>query len=171
MIRYPDDPYDRIWFPMVDATKWVGISTTKKVINVNGDVFEAPSKVMQTAITPRNASNNIELTWLPKPRPQDPTPGYFVAMHFSELQLLPGNVVREFYVNLNGKLWLAGGLRPDYLLTDASYNMNPARRSAQYTITLNATANSTLPPILNAIEIFSALPTTNVGTDSTDGTV
>ncbi|KAK3135035.1 hypothetical protein QOZ80_5BG0413810 [Eleusine coracana subsp. coracana] len=168
IIRYPDDPYDRIWFPMVDATKWAGISTTDRVINVNGDVFEAPSKVMQTAITPRNASHNIELSWLPKPRPQDPTPGHFVVMHFSELQLLPGNVVREFYVNLNGKLWLAGGFRPDYLRTDASYNTNPVHGSNQYTITLNATANSTLPPILNAIEIFTVFPTTNVGTDPAD---
>ncbi|TVU20522.1 hypothetical protein EJB05_36735, partial [Eragrostis curvula] len=153
IVRYPDDPYDRIWYPSVDAAKWAVISTT--------------DTVMQTAITPRNASNNIILGWLPNPSPQDPTPGYYVVMHFAELQQLPSNVVREFYVNINGRQWLAGGFRPDYLLTAITYNGYPARY-AQYIISLNATANSTLPPIINAMEIFSVIPTTTVATDSAD---
>ncbi|VAH09497.1 unnamed protein product [Triticum turgidum subsp. durum] len=39
----------------------------------------------------------------------------------------------------------------------------------QYNVSLNATANSTLPPILNALEIFSVLPTTGITTATQDG--
>lgn len=37
-----------------------------------------------------------------------------------------------------------------------------------YNISINATDNSTLPPIINAIEVFSVIPTTNIGTDLQD---
>ncbi|GJN14996.1 hypothetical protein PR202_gb01880 [Eleusine coracana subsp. coracana] len=102
--RYPDDQHDRIWFPWVNPTKWAALSTTNRVQNLDDDIYEAPSKVMQTAITPRNASMNIEFYWDSEPQPKDPTPGYIGILHFSELQLLPSNVVRQFYINLNGRL-------------------------------------------------------------------
>ncbi|OEL26035.1 Receptor-like protein kinase [Dichanthelium oligosanthes] len=170
IVRYPDDPHDRFWLPWVDATSWDSISTTKNVQNIDSDLFEAPSKVMQTAITPRNGSGNIEFYWDPEPQPKDPTPGYIGIMHFSELQLLPSNAVRQFYINLNGKLWYPKAFTPEYLYTDATYNSNPYRGVARYNISINATANSTLPPIINAVEVFSVISTANVGTDSQDGT-
>jgi hypothetical protein len=105
------------------------------------------------------------------PQPKDPTPGYMMAiMHFSELQLLPSNALREFFVTINDRLWSSSGFRPDYLSSDSMYSTTPLRRSAQYEVFINATANSTLPPFINAIEIFSVISTTNVVTDSSDGT-
>ncbi|XP_062181544.1 putative leucine-rich repeat receptor-like serine/threonine-protein kinase At2g19230 [Phragmites australis] len=168
IVRYPDDPRDRFWFPWVDATSWNSLSTTLRVQNIDSDLFEAPLKVMQTAITPRNASKNIEFFWDSEPQPKDPTPGYIGIMHFSELQLLPGNAVRQFYINLDGKPWYPKAFTPEYLYRDATYNINPYRGLARYNISINATANSTLPPIINAVEVFSVISTTNVGTDSQD---
>jgi hypothetical protein len=57
-----------------------------------------------------------------------------------------------------------------YLISDTIYNSNPGRGFPHYNISINATANSTLPPMINAVEVFSVIPTTNVGTDSQDGT-
>uniref|UniRef100_K3Z3V9 Protein kinase domain-containing protein n=1 Tax=Setaria italica TaxID=4555 RepID=K3Z3V9_SETIT len=168
IVRYPDDPHDRFWLPLVDATSWNSISTTQRVQNIDNDLFEAPSKVMQTAITPRNASKNIEFSWDPEPQPKNPTPGYVANMHFTELQLLPSNATRQFYINLDGKPWYPKPFTPPYLTTDATYNSNPYRGLAHYNISINATANSTLPPIINAIEVFSVISTTNVATDSQD---
>jgi hypothetical protein len=133
------------------------------------DIFEVPTKVMQTAITPRNVSQNIEFSWDPVPQPKDPTPGYIGILYFSELQRLPANAGRQFYVNLNGKPWYPKAYKPMYLISDAIYNSNPYRGLAHYNISINATANSTLPPIINAVEVFSVISTTNVGTDSQDG--
>ncbi|XP_062180192.1 putative leucine-rich repeat receptor-like protein kinase At2g19210 [Phragmites australis] len=168
LVRYPDDPHDRVWIPWVDTASWNSLSTTLRVQNIDNDLFEAPSKVMQTAITPRNASKNIEFFWDSEPQPKDPTPGYIGIMHFSELQLLPGNAVRQFYINLNGEPWYPKAFTPGYLSTDATYNSNPYRGISRYNISINATANSTLPPIINAVEVFSVISTTNVATYSLD---
>ncbi|KAI4962781.1 hypothetical protein ZWY2020_025776 [Hordeum vulgare] len=88
-------------------------------------------------------------------------------------QPLPVNAVRQFYVTLNGQLWLGKGFTPQYLYTNAVFNNipNPNDGSHQYNVSLNATANSTLPPILNALEIFSVLPTTGITTATQDVSV
>jgi hypothetical protein len=169
IVRYPDDPHDRVWVPLVDATtSWSSVSTTSTVQNSNDASYEAPSKVMQTAITPRNASGNISFTWNSQLRPDDPTPGYVAVLYFAELQSLPSNAVRQFYINLNGELWYRS-YSPHYLFADTLHSLSPMRDYAQYNFSINATTNSTLPPIINAVEVFSVISTTNVGTDSQDG--
>ncbi|XP_052167986.1 probable LRR receptor-like protein kinase At1g51890 [Oryza glaberrima] len=168
-IRYPDDPRDRGWRPLIDTTRYVEVSTTKTVQNVAKDLFEVPSAVMQTAITPRNASDSIEVYWTADPSAAsagDPPPGYIAIMHFSELQLVQGNAVRAFNISLNDE-WL-DRMMPDYLYADADYNTVPFRGSNRYNLTFRATANSTMPPIINALEIFSVIPTTNVPTYAKD---
>ncbi|XP_039800173.1 putative leucine-rich repeat receptor-like protein kinase At2g19210 [Panicum virgatum] len=169
IIRYPDDPHDRVWFPWVNTALWNSVSTALRVEDIaDEDMFEVPTKVLQTAITPRNASDNIEFSWDPDPQPKDPTPGYVANLHFSELELLPGNASRQFYVNLNGKPWFPKPYSPVYLVSDTIFNSNPVRGFPHYNVSINATANSTLPPMINAVEVFSVIPTTNVGTDSQD---
>jgi hypothetical protein len=171
IVRYPDDPRDRVWLPWADATIWDVIWTTDRVQNLESDEFEAPSKVMQTAITPRNASNNITFSWNSKPQPRDPAPGYMAIMYFSELQRLSSSAVREFFVEINDVVWRSTlGFRPDYLFSDYSYSTAPLPASTRYNVSINATANSTLPPFINAIEVYSVISTTGVGTDSSDGT-
>lgn len=93
----------------------------------DADLFDAPSKVMQTAVTPRN-NRTIEFSWDPsRPQPKNPTPGYIAILHFSELQLLPKTSVREFYVNLTGKPWYPKPYTPAYLYTDAIYSAEASR--------------------------------------------
>ncbi|CAL4901105.1 unnamed protein product [Urochloa decumbens] len=146
VVRYPDDPHDRIWIPLFNATNWAVISTTNTVNNLYNDPFEAPSKVMQAAATPRNASSDIKFYWDSKPQPKDPSPGYIAVMYFSELQALPDGALRQFNFNVNGR----------------------TRGSTRYNVSIDATANSTLPPIINAVEIFTVISTTDVGTDLQD---
>nr|XP_020163883.1 putative leucine-rich repeat receptor-like protein kinase At2g19210 [Aegilops tauschii subsp. strangulata] len=165
IVRYPEDPHDRVWLPWVTAREWKEISTTKQVDSADDD-YEVPSAVMQTAFIPLNASMNLEFTWDPDPRPHDPSPGYFMIMHFSELQLLPSNALRQFDINING-VRLSDDIRLFYLGVGVIYNEKPYR-DGNYNISINATANSTLPPILNALELFSIMSMTNFDTDSGD---
>lgn len=169
IVRYPDDPHDRLWIPSVDAANWTAMSTRSLVQNIQKDLYAAPSKVMQTAVTPRNASRNIELFWEPKPVPKDPSLGYIAVMHFSELQEPHGGAVRQFCISVNGQN--VDTYTPELLYSEAAYVFIPIGEYGytRYNVSLNATANSTLPPIINAMEVFSLFPTTNVGTDSTDG--
>ncbi|XBJ06922.1 hypothetical protein VPH35_012507 [Triticum aestivum] len=172
-IRYPDDPHDRLWYPWFDATIWAEISTTERVYGVGDDLFEVPWKVMQTAIVTRNASENIWFGWESldaEPRDDDPSrPGYIAILHFAELQLLNASngELRQFYINLNDELAYPTGFTPEHLISNAIYDTKPSRHSG-YNFSINATANSTLPPILNAVEVYYVIPTTNLGTDSQD---
>jgi hypothetical protein len=138
--------------------------------NVGNDGFEVPSKVMQTAITPRNASWNIQFSWDPEPRPGDSSPGYIAIMYFAELDNLSSNEARQIFISLNGKRWYSSAFSPEYLFTNAMFDEEPYRGYSQYEISISAAANSTLPPIVNAVEVYSVINTTNVGTDAQDGT-
>uniref|UniRef100_A0ACD5ZIC1 Uncharacterized protein n=1 Tax=Avena sativa TaxID=4498 RepID=A0ACD5ZIC1_AVESA len=168
-VRYPEDPHDRVWTPFAgDPNEFREISTTQ-TMQSDYDPFEVPKVVMQTAITPLNASRIIELIWEPVPQPRHPSPpGHFIIMHFSELQILSSHALRQFDVRING-VKVSGDVTVSYLGTGVVYNKEDGPyRDSHYNISLNATENSTLPPLMNALELFFAMSTTNLATDSRD---
>ncbi|XP_078169131.1 putative leucine-rich repeat receptor-like protein kinase At2g19210 [Carex rostrata] len=165
IIRYPDDPHDRMWEPWSNVPYWTEITTTSHVQNIVNDIFEAPSAVMQTAVTPVNSS---ELVFFWDVDPFEKDPGYLVNLHFSELTNLPKNAKREFNISWNNFQWYNESYSPSYLSTDAIYGSRPFSGYQRYNVTLTATENSTLPPILNAVEVFIAQPVSDVPTDSVD---
>ncbi|GJN14998.1 hypothetical protein PR202_gb01882 [Eleusine coracana subsp. coracana] len=167
LVRYPDDPYDRAWNPWLNMEVWSEISTDKEVQGKPNAHLEVPSKVMQTAITPRDGSMSIDLPWDAEPNHVYPMPGYICIMYVAELQnLAGGTAVRQFYVTINGKSSLP--YTPKYLVSDALQNLQPHHGFTEYNASIVATANSTLPPIVNAVEVFSVISTANVGTDAQD---
>jgi hypothetical protein len=91
--------------------------------------------------------------------------------HFAELQSLDANATRQFYITINGQPFYRLPVTPDHLFANVVYNTEPHWGFNQYNVTLNATANSTLPPAINAAEIFSVMSTASVGTYAQDGKV
>ncbi|KAM0879082.1 hypothetical protein ACQ4PT_034427 [Festuca glaucescens] len=173
IVRYPDDPYDRIWDPEYAKLIWAEITTTQKVRNLDNDLFGVPSTVLQTAVMPLNASKSVWLLWDSEPTPKydrDPTPGYIIILHFAELEVLPRNAVRELNVLLDDKPWFTTGFTPGYLYGTFAYNTIAFTNNRRhiYMLDVVASSNATLPPYLNAAEVFSVFPTTNLGTDSQD---
>ncbi|RWW25200.1 hypothetical protein GW17_00010473 [Ensete ventricosum] len=165
-VRYPDDRHDRLWEPW-SLPMWTDIFTNSTVENLSQDYFEVPSTVMQTAVTPFN-STTLLLSW-------DPYPGdvnlYFPILHISDFDKHSGtNRSRQFYVYVNGIQWLRDPMTPDYLFSDSVYSISPVGPFDSYNITLVALSNSTLPPILNAFEIYSTLSDANVPSNDDDGT-
>lgn len=166
VIRYPYDSYDRIWLPSVHVTDWDNISTTKTV-KIDDDYFQPPEAVMQTAVTPRNASKNIEFTLDLHSFPNDQSLlGYVHTLYFCEVEDVPTNA-RQYYINLNGVLTYSNAYAPPYLEDGCMYSTEPFE-DQEIVYSLNATANSMLPPIINAIELFAVIPTNIPGTDSRD---
>ncbi|KAF6981928.1 hypothetical protein CFC21_000374 [Triticum aestivum] len=169
IIRFPDDPYDRIWDTWSRPTVWKEMSTTERVDSFDGDYFEAPMAVLQTAIMPLNDSGSIRFGWKAEPQPNNPSPGYLAVLHFVELQVLAGNALRHFNISLNNdQNWFPGYTPPGYLKRGYVHSSFTYPRESSYLFTIKATANSTLPPIINAYEVFSVITTTNVGTESQD---
>ncbi|KAJ3678958.1 hypothetical protein LUZ61_021122 [Rhynchospora tenuis] len=121
-LRYPDDPYDRIW---TDYTgRWPSISTNSTV--KPDTAFATPSLDI-----PRTGYREFDIL-------ADGFPMY--DDHIVPQKLTSG--------------WAA------YLDTDAT----------TYNVTLKPTSNSTLPPLLNAIEIYYIRPATGIPSYSGDVT-
>lgn len=158
-----------MWKPWSNVPYWTEITTTSHIENLDNDIFDVPSAVLQTAVTPVNSSANLQFFWEVDPLDKDPS--YLVNLHFSELMNLTKSEKREFNLTLNNAMWYTASFSPDYLYSNAIYGSNPIRGSQRYNAALTKTENSTLPPILNALELFIVLPVSNVPTDSVDGKV
>uniref|UniRef100_A0A9I9D4M7 non-specific serine/threonine protein kinase n=1 Tax=Cucumis melo TaxID=3656 RepID=A0A9I9D4M7_CUCME len=151
-IRYKDDVYDRIWDPPVPIRGWTTINTSEKV-SVDDPLFFQPAPaVMNTAATPSNESAPMAFFW----QPPDLTTAFFVYMYFAELKVLGANESREFDVFLNGKRWHNESLSPRYLKELVFFSTAPLT-GGNYQISFVRTPNSTLPPILNALEVYRVL--------------
>lgn len=159
--RYTDDIYDRIWSPN-SLPSWDSI-TTSQDIDVSGNGYRAPSGVIRTAARPRNRTGSLELTWTTS----DPNAQFYVYMYFAELEQLSRNQSREFNVSWNGNP-LFGPLIPRSFDTTTVYNSRPLVGS-EHRLSIYRTGNSTLPPILNAIEIYIVKQSNSSATSSSDG--
>ncbi|XP_020264928.1 probable LRR receptor-like serine/threonine-protein kinase At1g05700 isoform X2 [Asparagus officinalis] len=163
--RYPEDPYDRLWEPYTYSPYWTSISTTFNVENPPKDVFEVPSSVLQTAVMPTNATS-LKFYW-DAIRERDGTfSQYHLFMHFAEIQSNASNRTSIFNVHLNGDLW-DGPFAPNYLSSGHIYTTTPGSLY-QYNISINQANTSVLPPILNAVEIYSLIKLKELATDFRD---
>ncbi|KAJ3704097.1 hypothetical protein LUZ61_007802 [Rhynchospora tenuis] len=165
IIRYPDDPHDRMWEPWSNEPTWAEITTTSCIQNIQNDLFEVPSAVLQTAVTPVN-SLELKTFWTADPLGKDPE--YLANFHFSELMNLTKDQKREFNLIIQDVRFSSEPFTPAFLLSNAIYLDNPVHGLQQYNVTIKATVNSTLPPILNAVEVFMVLPVFDLPTDSAD---
>ncbi|URE19230.1 receptor-like serine threonine-protein kinase [Musa troglodytarum] len=161
-LRYPDDPCDRIWRPWTNQDAWMEISTTETISSSQKDLFQPPTAVMQTAATPSGNSSKMEFYWTFADA-QVPTNEFYVNLFFTEFER---NTSRLFNVYLNDEL--LKNYTPPYLSVGYLYSTGPLDQAPEYHWALNSTGLSTLPPILNAIEVFTAMHLTRAATASGD---
>ncbi|KAG6530382.1 hypothetical protein ZIOFF_012612 [Zingiber officinale] len=145
------------------APFWGTISTTSPIVSTDGDQFEAPSVVLQTAATTTDTDTPLSFYF----RDDTALLEFYFALYSTEVELLPPNATRVFDVYLNSQLAL-GGYEPPYLQSDYMYNSDPRTGSSKYEFVINATLNSTLPPILNALEVYYAMNLRVNATDAND---
>ncbi|CAN6991124.1 unnamed protein product [Brassica rapa subsp. trilocularis] len=145
---YGADVFDRIWLPY-NSENWSQIRTDNSVDNDNG--FKVPENVMATASVPTDpdAHMNISLTGLHQ------TSRFYVCLHFSEIQELNPNDTRELKVMYNGRL-IIEPFKPISFYTSSFIRdeLGP-NANGQCTFSLQKTASSTLPPLLNAMEVYT----------------
>ena len=133
-------------------------------VNSEGhNAYWVPSVVMSTAATPINESAPMEFEL----QPTDTSSEFYVYMHFAEVVKLRANESRSFNITINGELWY-GSLSPIYLLTDTVYSTK-SLTGRKYVFSIFKTGNSTLPPIINAIEIYTVKDLSRSETDQEDG--
>ncbi|XP_038696402.1 probable LRR receptor-like serine/threonine-protein kinase At4g29180 [Tripterygium wilfordii] len=161
--RYSDDPYDRIW-SSYSSPSWNQISTSL-AINGNDNGYKAPFEVIRTAARPLNDSNPMELSW----DAGDQDSQFYIYMYFAEVEQLQRNQTRKFSISWNGSPVIAN-FTPRYLYAATTSNSR-SMDGKEHTILIQKTEDSTLPPILNAVEIFmvklhTELPTYSIDVDA-----
>ncbi|KAI5336908.1 hypothetical protein L3X38_016177 [Prunus dulcis] len=151
-IRYPNDIHDRIW--KADYLGgWAELSTSPNLFtDSNQNSLETPPLVMSTAATPKNASEPLDFYWFSN----DNSTEYYIYMHFAEVLQLQPNQSRKFNITRNGKVFY-GPMAPAYLNTTTIYGrVRPTGFLGQFfSFSILKTEKSTLPPILNAYEVYS----------------
>ncbi|KAH9665602.1 LRR receptor-like serine/threonine-protein kinase IOS1 [Citrus sinensis] len=160
-IRYNDDVHDRSWFPY-NSANWARINTSLTVDAESHNSYQPPAVVMNTAGTPKNASQSMDFYL----ETEDPSIQFYVYMHFAEVQILQANQSRQFNISLNGEHWY-GPFSPNYLLTTTVFSPT-ALIGGNYSFSLYKTGNSTLPPIINAIEVYSVKEFLQLQTEQID---
>jgi hypothetical protein len=164
--RYPDDPHDRIWKVLANPRSWIPTNTTAAVLNVAQDQFLVPSAVMQTAAT---VDDGFSLQFYWDADDSNRAFVYYVALHFAEVRALNSSEARICEIYLNNDLWYSKPISPVYLYSGAVFGTVTGK--TQYNYRIEPTNNSTLPPIMNALEIFLMVPTAERATDGGDGRV
>ncbi|KAI3671617.1 hypothetical protein L1987_87356 [Smallanthus sonchifolius] len=105
---------------------------------------------MSTAITPTYPTDTFNIQWNERSHGDK----FFVYLHFAEIETLKINQKREFNIYLNGNLTF-GPISPLNHSTTTVYSTEPEIVAPTYTLTINKTKNSTLPPIVNALELYT----------------
>lgn len=124
--------------------------------------FATPSIVMQTAVTSSSTKESLDIYW----STDNESAIFFVVLHYSEIQNVLSSDLREFDIFTNGKLTFNSTV-PNTLYSGwASYSHTG---HTEYNVSLIATSSSTLPPLLNAFELYILTPATGVPTYSGDG--
>ncbi|ESW22558.1 hypothetical protein PHAVU_005G163100 [Phaseolus vulgaris] len=150
--RYKDDVYDRYWSYDDNINDWKQLSVSISADALEQNVYKPPAIVMSTAVTPSNVSAPLEvINWMP----DDPTDKFYVYMYFMEIQELATNQTREFNIVENGKQ-VYSKFSPKNLLATTLFSLS-ASSGDEIIYSLVKTKNSTLPPIINALEIYKAI--------------
>ncbi|CAN6984637.1 unnamed protein product [Brassica oleracea var. botrytis] len=161
ILSYPNDVSDRIWEPKFDP-EWKHISTTLEANNSNG--FLVPQNVLKTAAIPANATARFNIT----EELDFPDDEIYLYLHFSEVQSLQINESREFDIFWNGQQF-DKTISPKYLRTTTIKSTTPVTcKGGICNLELIRTKNSTLPPLLNAIELYAVVKFHQLETNEND---
>jgi len=162
--RYKDDVYDRIWLPYESSNDWARLNTSLNNDDLVQDRYKPAAIVMSTAVTSLNASAPLQFHW----DADNENDQYYSYLLFNEVEKLAENETRAFIITVNRDL-LYGPLIPKYQKVTTVYCRKPSTRAKRYQISLSKTENSTLPPILNAFEIYKVKEFSRSETQQEDG--
>lgn len=127
--------------------------------------YKLPFVVMSTAATPRNRNGALNNFWPPEAKNGQ----YYIYLHLAEVERLQSmcNQSRQFKMTMYGRL-LFGPYVPQYYMSETFYNRK-ALSGGQENFTISMTGNATLPPILNAFEIYMLKKFSESETNQEDG--
>lgn len=163
--RYKDDIYDRLWRP-ITTNVWSPLkASSKDKKNITLNDYAVPVSVLSTAYSKNRTSNTMFVSW----SQLNIDSRYLFFFHFAELVKLRKNETREFDILINGAVWYER-LSPAFLDCSTIYSVKGKKFiDGNIEVALNRTGNSTLAPLINAIEIYELKDLPQLQTNESDG--
>ena len=166
--RYSDDVFDRLWHGTLEGfiLPSVPISTLSNIdTQGSNDSYKLPAQVLRTAIQP--ASGYSVLSYEMANRDNGEYFKCYICFHFAEVEEVKEGELREFVIDVNERDYISEPITLEYLKPKS---VCPNRTfQGQFSFTINATAKSTLLPILNAFDIYELLSFPSLPTHPADG--
>ena len=111
------------------------------------NVYKLPAKVMETAVKPLNGSTlSFYLDGI------DSSQKFYIYLHVAEIETLVEGEIRQFTVLVNNGT-IFNAIQPRYMAAD-TYFTGSSLSGSELNFLLSPTNQSTLPPIMNALEIY-----------------
>ncbi|KAM0833648.1 hypothetical protein ACQ4PT_064129 [Festuca glaucescens] len=168
--RYPTDSYDRFWeswsLTVPYSYPWISLNTTNKVESIPGsDDFNVPLAIMQNASTLDTNYSFMAVAVAMSPNLDAQSLQLLPIFHFAEIN--GSNPNRRFDI-YSAEDMLFRDFSPSRFQVDSMYKGGEFLHNAYAYFSLNKTANSSLPPSINAFEVYSLVRMENLTTDSND---
>lgn len=138
------------------------LSTLDSVVTDN--LEQTPAVVMQTAATSKKGIQYLNFSWDSRNLSDE----FYAYLYFAELEKLQSNQFRGF--NITYDEYITGPIIPKYLGTieDTSF-LFPLTTTSRHQISIFPIDNSTLPPIINALEIYIMMKISEIESYNGDG--
>ncbi|KAG5537815.1 hypothetical protein RHGRI_025056 [Rhododendron griersonianum] len=156
LVAYSDDVYDRIWLPDTivgfTTSSWEPFRASYNSDTLSSNDYKPPHPVMATAVRPVNGLNSLNFSVEFNYRRQP----FYVYMHFAEIETLAADQKREFDIYINDAPFYKNVVT-NFLKPVTIFSKYGVSADLQLKFSIRATKESTLPPILNAIEVHEVL--------------
>jgi len=165
--RYPTDYYDRWWQSWgFTSYPWINLNTSRTVQSLPGnDDFKVPLPIMQKASTLDANYSFIAMAVAQGPNLDAKGLQLLPIFHFAEIN--GSNPNRRFDI-YSGQDMLFQDFSPSRFQVDSMHKGGQFLKNALAYFSLNKTARSRLPPLINALEVYSLVQMENLTTDSDD---
>ncbi|XP_054782793.1 probable LRR receptor-like serine/threonine-protein kinase At1g05700 isoform X3 [Prosopis cineraria] len=161
-VRYPNDPYGRSWFQGDKDTKNSRPISTSIAIDDDSKEYKLPKEVLSTAITPLNSSFPLVVNVNASTNHE-----YYVYLHFFEFEKHSQNQQRSMDIAFTDSI-RDNNVTLEYLQLQTIVHRIP-RELSLTNISITSSPGSTLPPIVNDLEIYRVRHKQNSPTREGDG--
>ena len=163
-LRYDEDFHDRIWVPYSE-NETLSLSTNLRV-DTSSNSYDVPQNVANSAIIPAKPTDPLNIWWdLGDAKTQS-----YIYMHFAEIQNLGYNEIREYNITYNGDQVWETFFRPGKLnITTIISPTAVSSPDGRFNFTFTRTKKSTLPPLINALEVYTVVENLLLATYQDEG--
>jgi hypothetical protein len=145
------------------------LNTNNNLSSLPGNtVSNVPPAILQNASTLDTNQSFIKIAVAQGPNLNANNLQLLPICHFAEIN--QSNPNRRFNIYIND-VQMFSNFSPSGFRVDSLYKNGQFMQNGYTYISLNKTANSSLPPLINAFELYSLVPMDNLTTDSDDGKI